>query len=227
MYMKEKIRKHINELFTDAPKTRKAMELKEEMIQNTIEKYDDLVSEGYQEDDAFQNVVNSIGDVTELFEDLKEKSLFALPEKDRKKKAWLTAAAVGMYIFAGVAFLICMVVDEMYFYMKPEMGMLGLALAALICSPPTCMLVYAAHMYPTYNKKEENLVEIYKEAAHISSKEKAVRRSFSLIIWMVTLIIYFLLSFLTGHWELTWLLIFVGGCAQTILELVFSLRHDR
>ena len=47
--MKEKIRKHINGLFTEAPKTRKAMELKEEMIQNTIEKYEDLVSEGYQE----------------------------------------------------------------------------------------------------------------------------------------------------------------------------------
>ena len=63
--MKEKIRKHINGLFTEAPKTRKAMELKEEMIQNTIEKYEDLVSEGYQEADALQNVIDSIGDVIE------------------------------------------------------------------------------------------------------------------------------------------------------------------
>lgn len=226
MHMKEKIRKYVNGLFTDAPKTRKAMELKEEMIQNTIEKYDDLVSEGYQEEDAFQNVIDSIGDVTELFEDLKERSLFTLPEKDRKKKAGLTAAAVGMYIFAGVVFVVCMVVNDVYFYMQPEVGLLGVALAALVCIPPTCMLVYAAHMYPVYEKKEENLVEAYKEAAHISSKDKAVKRSLSLIIWMLTLLIYFLLSFFTGHWELTWLMIFVGGCAQTILELVFSLRHD-
>lgn len=226
MHMKEKIRKHINGLFTGAPKTRKAMELKEEMIQNTIEKYEDLVSEGYQEEDALQNVIDSIGDVTELFEDLKERSLFTLPEKDRKKKARLTAAAVGMYIFAGVVFVVCMVVNDIYFYMQPEGGLLGLALTALVCIPPTCMLVYAAHMYPAYEKKEENLVEAYKEAAHISSRDKAVKRSLSLIIWMLTLLVYFLLSFFTWHWELTWLMIFVGGCAQTILELVFSLRHD-
>ena len=50
--MKEKIQKHIDALFTNAPKTRKAMELKEELTQNTIEKYEDLISEGYREDDA-------------------------------------------------------------------------------------------------------------------------------------------------------------------------------
>ena len=44
--MQEKIRNHINELFAEAPKTRKAMDLKEEMTQNTIEKYEDLIREG-------------------------------------------------------------------------------------------------------------------------------------------------------------------------------------
>ena len=62
--MKEKIQKHIDALFTNAPKTRKAMELKEELTQNTIEKYEDLISEGYREEDAFQNVIGSIGDVS-------------------------------------------------------------------------------------------------------------------------------------------------------------------
>ena len=51
---------------------------------------------------------------------------------------------------------------------------LGLALTALICIPPTCMLIYAANMYPAYNKKEENLVELYKEAAHTGSRERAI-----------------------------------------------------
>lgn len=156
--MNEKIRKHINELFAEAPGTRKAMELKEEMTQNTIEKYQDLISEGYQEEDAFQNVISSIGDVTELFEDLKEKSLFTLPEKDRKKKAMLTAAAVGIYIFAGVVFIACMVVNDMFYFMSSTGGILGLALAGLICIPPTCMLVYAANMYPTHNKKDRKSV---------------------------------------------------------------------
>ncbi len=103
--MQEKIRNHINELFAEAPKTRKAMDLKEEMTQNTIEKYEDLIREGYSEEDAFQNVIHSIGDVTELFQDLEERNLLTLPEKDRQKKALLTAISVGLYILAGVAFV--------------------------------------------------------------------------------------------------------------------------
>lgn len=224
--MNEKIRKHINELFKDAPKTRRAMELKEEMALNTIEKYEDLISEGYQEEDAFRNVISSIGDVTELFEDLKDKSLFALSEEERRKKATLTAAAVGIYIFAGVVFIASMAANEMFFGGWETMGLLGMALAALICIPPTCMLVYAAHMYPVHNRKEENLVELYKEAAVSASREKAIRRSVSMIIWLVTLLLYFAISMTTMRWETTWLIFLVGACAQMIEVLIFNLKHS-
>ena len=224
--MKEKIRKHINELFKDAPKTRRAVELKEEMAQNTIEKYEDLIGEGYQEEDAFQIVIGSIGDVTELFEDLKDKSLFLLPEEQRRKKAMLTAVAVGLYIFAFVVFILSMVLYDIFWPMSPDGGILVLALTVLICIPPTCMLVYAANMYPVHNKKEENLVELYKEAAHTGSRDKAVRTSISMIIWLVTLLLYFAISMTTQRWEITWLLFLVGACAQTIEVLVFNLRHD-
>ena len=70
-------------------------------------------------------VVGSIGDVTELFEDLKDRSLFLLPEEQRRKRAVLKAAAVGIYIFAGVVFIISMVVSEMYYALAPEGGILG------------------------------------------------------------------------------------------------------
>ena len=192
--MNEKIRKHINELFKDAPKTRRAMELKEEMAVNTIEKYEDLIGEGY------------------------------LPEKERKKKAMLTAAAVGIYIFAGVVLIVSLVINDLFFG-GAETGILGLALAVLICIPPTCMLVYAANMYPVHNRKEENLVELYKEAATSGSREKAVRQSVSVIIWLVTLLLYFAISMKTRRWEITWLVFLVGACAQMIEVLIFNLKH--
>lgn len=224
--MNEKIRKHINELFKDAPKTRRAVELKEEMAQNTIEKYEDLIGEGYQEEDAFRIVIDSIGDVTELFEDLKDKSLFTLSEEERRKKAMLTAAAVGIYIFAGVVFILSMVVNDMFFGGFEDIGLLGMALTVLICIPPTCMLVYAANMYPVHDKKEENLVELYKEAAQTRRREKSIRTSISMIIWLVTLLLYFAISMKTQRWEVTWLMFLVGACAQMIEVLVFNLRHD-
>lgn len=223
--MDEKIRKHINELFKEAPKTRRAVELKEEMTQNTIEKYEDLIAEGHQEEDAFQIVVGSIGDVTELFEDLKGRSLFLLPEEQRRKKAVLTAVAVGLYIFAFVVFIVGMILYDMFFPMSPDGGVFMLALTVLICIPPTCMLVYAANMYPAHNKKEENLVELYKEAAQANKRERAIKNSISMIIWLVTLLVYFWVSFMTWQWAVTWILFFVGACAQAILVLVFNLRQ--
>ena len=92
--MKEKIRQHFNEIFADAPSTRKALDLKQEMVQSAIDKYDDMVADGYSAEDAYQSVIASIGDVTELFPEVEERNLLALPEKERKKRAMLTAAAV-------------------------------------------------------------------------------------------------------------------------------------
>lgn len=223
--MIEKIRKHINELFADAPRTRKAMELKEEMTQNAIEKYQDLVSEGHPEEDAFRNVIASIGDVTELFDGLKEVNPLYISEEDRKKKAMLTSIAAGIYIFAGVTLIVCMVFTEVYFPTEPQWNLLGLALAALICIPPTCMLVYAANMYPAYHKKEDNFVENYKETVSRGSREKAVRSSVSQIVAMLTLILYFLISFVSRRWDMSWIIFLVGICALAIVRLVFSLRH--
>ncbi len=227
--MDERIRKYIEELFADAPKTRKAMEWKEEVVTNTIEKYHDLISEGYQEEDAWQMVIHSIGDVTELFEELREENPLSLSEEQRQKRAVLNAAAAGLYIFAAVVYLAWMLTAQWLFpYMYFEVSMeVGLILAALICIPPTCMLIYAANMYPKFSKKEDNLVESYKEARYIRNRERAIKISVSAIIWFVTLIIYFIVSFVTFYWAVTWITFLIGGCAQAIAFLVFSLKREK
>ncbi len=224
--MNEKIRKHIEMLFVAAPKTRKALDMKEEMTQNTIEKYEDLLSEGYAPEDAYQTVINSIGDVTELFEDLEEKNPLCLTEAERKKKAMLTAVAVGIYIFAGVVLLTCTLLGDMFFFSgaRIDFSLLGLILAGAICIVPTCMLVYAANMYPNYQKKEENLVENYKESKYISNRDKAIKHSISAIIWTLTIVLYFLISFETSAWYVTWVIFLIGGCVQAVVELILSLK---
>ena len=223
--MNERIRKHIDLIFESAPKTRKAMDLKEELLQNTNEKYQDLISHGYSEEDAFQNVIASIGDVTELFDDLEDKNLCNMKEKDRKKRAMITAIAIGLYIFAGVAFFTCVLIDDSI--MLPfDFSLVGLILAAAICIIPTCMLVYAANMYPEYHKRESSMVENYKEAKYLNNKDKSVKEAVSAIIWSLVLIIYFLISFTTMAWYITWIIFPIGACVQAIAELLFSLKRN-
>lgn len=224
--MNEKIRNHIDGLFSEAPKTRKAIELKEELTQNTLEKYQDLINEGYREEDAFQNVIGSIGDVSELFEVLEEKNLLCLSEADRKKKALLTAVSAGLYIFAGVVFLFVNFIFSASGYGSFNYGMLALLLAALICIAPTCMLVYANYMYPGFRKTEDSFVEDYKEARHSANRKKAVRNSVSLLIWTITLTFYFIASFATWQWIYTWIIFLIGGCVQALTLLILNLRNN-
>lgn len=228
--MKERIQKHIDGLFTDAPKTRKTMELKEELTQNTIEKYEDLISEGYREEDAFQNVIDTIGDVSELFEILEEKNLLSLSAEERKKKATLTAVSVGLYIFAAVVFFASHLLTPLfplfaaeYYYLNFDM--LGLVLTGLLCIPPSCMLIYAANMYPTFHKQKDNLVEKYKEGRYSANREKAIRTSASILIWTITLTVYFFISFATWEWMSTWIAFLIGGCVQAAVLLLFNLRR--
>lgn len=224
--MNERVKKYLDELFEDAPKTRKAMELKEEMMQNSMEKYQDLLSDGWSEEDAYKNVIGSIGDVTELFEDLEEKNLLNLPEADRKKKAILTSVAVGLYILAGVVLLASTLIGDVLGGPRSlDYDTLGLVLAAAVCIAPTCMLVYAANMYPNYRKKKEDLVEDYKEAKHLRNRDKAVRSSISTIIWTMVVILYFVFSFSSGAWHISWVIFLMGACVEAVCSLIYSLRQ--
>lgn len=223
--MKEKITQYFNQLFEDAPKTRKALDLKREMTQNALDKYEDLVQEGYSEQDAWQNVISSIGDVTELFEELEEKNLLMLPEKDRRKRAMIKSVAVGLYIFAGVVFFAVEGVLSMASGWGRYEG-LGLVLAGLICIAPTIMLIYTANMYPEYSKKSEDMdmVEEYKYMKQRSSREKAIMGAISSIIWTLALVLYFLISFTSGAWYITWVIFLIAGCVQSVAVLVVNLR---
>ena len=224
--MREKIKQHFNEIFADAPRTRKAIDLKQEMTQSAMDKYDDMVADGYSEEDAYQNVIASIGDVTELFPEVEEKNLLDLPEKDRRKRAMLTSVSVGLYIFAGAVFVFFGIISEA-FRLPYDLSGIGLVLAALICIPPTVILVYVANMYPDYTKKKtQNMVEQYKEVKYENNKKKAAIKSINSIIWTITLILYFLISFGTYNWHITWIIFLIAACVQNIVKLIIELKTE-
>lgn len=70
--MNEKLRKHIDLLFADAPQSKETMEVKEELLENLWEHYLDLTENGKNEEEAYAIVVSNIGDVKEMIENLKD-----------------------------------------------------------------------------------------------------------------------------------------------------------
>ena len=72
--MKEKLTEHIRLLFADAerrsPDNRQLAELKEELLLNTLEKYDHMLETGRTPEAAYALAVSGIGDIEGLLNDL-------------------------------------------------------------------------------------------------------------------------------------------------------------
>lgn len=70
--MKEKLRQYVEILFAAAPRTPKAEEMKEELLANLQDKYEDLIKSGYDSMGAFHIALSGIGDPEELFTECRD-----------------------------------------------------------------------------------------------------------------------------------------------------------
>lgn len=226
--MDERMKTQIEKLFEDAPKTRKAMELKEELLGNSQERYRDLVEEGMKAEDAYLLVINSLGNVTELFQDLEDLAPEEVKEmvNQDKKFATVKTAAVGIYIFSVVQFLAFGMIGS-YINTRIDMIAVGFILMLLLAIIPTCMLVYAGSMYPKYKRKENTVVEEFKEWKSNNHKNKSIKNAVLFVAWAFTILLYFVVSFTTYYWFVTWIIFLVGICLHAIIELMYRLKEAK
>ncbi len=108
--MKERMKQDLERTFAAAPDTQKNRELKEEILSNLYEKYQDCIDSGMSEDEAYRVTVSGIGDLSGLFEQdvpSKEEPLLPLEEeKASAKKKLFTNIATA---FAVVLYILCVI----------------------------------------------------------------------------------------------------------------------
>ena len=66
--MKEQLEAYVNGLFADAALTIRNAEVRQEILQHALDRYDDLIASGKTEQEAYDETVSGIGDVSGLFE---------------------------------------------------------------------------------------------------------------------------------------------------------------
>lgn len=223
--MIEKIRSYIDKIFADVPKTRKNWELKEELIGNLQERFQDLLAGGMSEAEAYEHAIESLGNVNELIGSLQNGAeSSADDEKSRKKRAFYNTIAVGLYVFSGAVFFIFAALSESL-ATTIDLSLVGLVVTLLICIIPICINVYTSYAYPRYRKSDDTVVEEFKEWQSEKDKNKEIKKSINSIVWMLTIILYFIISFTTGAWHITWVIYLIAVCVDQIVNLVFSLRQ--
>lgn len=124
-----------------------------------------------------------------------------------KKRANGLAGGILLYFLA----IVWISVTVAAFNMNP---VLASGIFLLICGVATSIIVYTQLAY----KKKQSEREI---------KEKKLYKQIEDICSIATVIIYLVISFLTGAWHITWLIWLVYALVMEIIKLVLSLRGDK
>ena len=213
--MEEKLRSYLQELFANAPKTKRTVELREELYLNLKERYQDLLAKGASEDEAFEIVKRSVGDVDRLILEINEPDPAgkAELEKNRRQSAKFKAIAVAMYILSPVAIILLGTMGQ---------PIPGLVVMFALIAGATSLLVYNNIMYPRYTKMDDTMVEEFREWKATNAAKEEKKNLYSGIVWPVIVVLYFLISFTTGAWYVTWVIFILGVVVQKLVNAILS-----
>lgn len=211
--MREQLIQYVNLLFAGVPDSE---EMKQEILQNTLDRYDDLVSQGKSPEAAYRLAISGIGDINEILgstpkaeipdysfhhSDVTKEEDTDTPEQKKNR-----AVAIAMYILSPVPLFIL-----------SEFGLdtLGLCL--------TLVLVAAATALSIMNKKKHDKELPVEE--YTSSPRQKLDESIGMLIWAIGLVVYFVLSFATGAWYITWIIFPIIGCVKGLVKACMDLKE--
>ncbi|MBQ7167911.1 MAG: hypothetical protein IJR93_13310 [Treponema sp.] len=216
--MNGKIKNYVDVLFNDVPMTRKAAELKEEILSTMNEHFEAHIDEGKSENQAYTESLADMGDIDTLLESLApERELKPRIEEYRQKKAKNTAIAVMLYIIGVVAQCappaICAVFEHGN---EDKAGVIGFICMLLFVAAATGLLIYTKMSVP--QDVEPYLVK--KKEKFDTSTERGRRLSaMSKLYWMIVTIVYLGISFWTMAWYITWLIWLIASALWQAIML--------
>lgn len=221
--MNERITKHVEGLFENAPRTRRSIELRDEMIANLNDRYNDLIAEGKDAETAYSTVIAGIGDISELIQTLRDQEVFdpILMQMQRQKSALLISVAVALYIISCMPFFVLGMLWD-----SEASHVIGAAIAILICAIATMLLVYNGVSKPKYEKMEDTIVEEFKEFTSDKRKKDALRKSLYSIVPILTVFIYLALGFSFHWWHPGWMIFLLIPVFTQIIRLWGIYRGD-
>ena len=177
--MKSKLKEYIDTIFADAerraPYNQRVRELKEEMLQNLNDRYDDLIAKGKTPAAAYNIAVAGVGDVSELLDSVvgntqnsadPATSAETVPPKPSKRpltpeeqetvrrykerSAIITAVSVAMYILCWLPLVILSGI-------LGDLGStVGLTVMFAMIAVATCLLIYNSMTKPKFGANVEN-----------------------------------------------------------------------
>ena len=202
--MREQLIQYVNLLFAGAAD---CGEIKEEILQNTLDRYDDLISQGKSPEAAYRLAITGIGDINEILGSAQpaqqpvEEPLTEAETRDNRLKH---AVSIAMYILCPVPLFIL-----------SEFGYETIGLCM------TLLLVAAATSLRLTMRRAPKPAE---PAAPLTPKQE-LRKGVNGVIWAVGLALYIIISFATGAWMITWVIFPLLGAIEGLVKAILDLKE--
>lgn len=226
--MEYNIRAYVDELFRDAPDTQRAYEMKVELVQNLLDKYNDLVASGKSEEDAYNITIYGIGDISELLEEMRREepqtvrgaegtSYYTAMYYFRRRSAVAIACAVMLYIFSVIPVIVLGVLSA-HSHNGDLMAVFGVAGMFTFIGIATGLIIWNGITRPKRTDPPEVVIDLYNRKKGAKSDYSPLLKAIDSAFWLIVLAAYFLLSFTTGRWDITWILFIAAPAISGILH---------
>lgn len=211
--MREQLIQYVELLFAGAGDCE---DIKQEILQNTLDRYDDLIDSGKVPEAAYRLAIAGIGDINEILgatpqpTPVKDSGAAQVVQDDTTKKKLLRAIAVGLYILCPLPLILL-----------EDMGMdtLGLCGTLAIVAVATVLIMLGAKKDSREEKGDEP-----------DTPKSELVKSVSSVIWAVGLGVYLILSFSTRAWHITWVVFPILGALDSLIAAILrnqeALRSD-
>jgi hypothetical protein len=213
--MNKKIADYVEELFAGTLPEPKVLEIKEELLAALNDKYLDLLESGKSEEEAYGLVVSGIGNVAGLLRDFTEPGPYSRAEEEKKHNLRSVFLSIGVALFV-LSLAVCL----LFVWAGQERA--GLFATVLCWAVATGLIVYGVNLgKPRYEKRDDTFVERYKEKASAREHKRRLRKAVNSALWPLLVAIYLALSFISGRWDITWILFVIGAALQMFIHWLF------
>lgn len=185
-------------------------DMKQEILQNTLERYDDLIEQGKSPEAAYRLAISGIGDITELLGAERPTgtapsptALVPVKKEASFAKRMLKAFAIFLYIISPIPLFVLAMLN------MEEIGLCG---TLAICGLATALLIFAG---ATGTQKEEKKEE--------PEEKNPLLKAINTLITTIGIIAYFIISFWSGAWLITWVIFPLIGAVKGLVKAVFDL----
>ena len=201
--------------------TENCEDIRQEILQNTLDRYDDLVAQGKSPESAYRQAISGIGDISEILSG--EQTFTASPrtnepepEADTPTKKLLRTIAIALYILCAAPLIIL-----------SEFGMdnLGLCCTLAVVAVATVLILLGKKNGPGEDTQEHTASAQVQETSE--SPRQELRKSIKSLIWAIGLAAYFIVSFSTGAWYVTWVIFPIIGAVQGLVIACLDLTEGQ